>query len=107
MEKLIRVLFVCTGNIYRSPMAEAVFRHQVKEAGLSEIIDVESAGTGSWHVGQRPHPLQVAADAFGASRIQPHAVNGDLVAGTAALVPFNAGRRVGVGQRHADGVAQG
>jgi protein-tyrosine phosphatase len=53
--KAIRVLFVCLGNICRSPMAEAVFRQQVKEAGLSEKIDVESAGTGSWHVGERPH----------------------------------------------------
>jgi len=51
----IRVLFVCLGNICRSPMAEAVFRHLVKEAGLSDRIDVESAGTGGWHIGERPH----------------------------------------------------
>lgn len=56
MDKIIRVLFVCLGNICRSPMAEAVFRHLVNEAGLSGRIDVESAGTGSWHAGQRPHP---------------------------------------------------
>jgi protein-tyrosine phosphatase len=54
--KVIRVLFVCLGNICRSPMAEAVFRQLVKEAGLSDQIDVESAGTGAWHVGERPHP---------------------------------------------------
>jgi protein-tyrosine phosphatase len=53
--KTIRVLFVCLGNICRSPMAEAVFRHMVKEAGLADVIDIESAGTGSWHVGERPH----------------------------------------------------
>lgn len=53
--KTIRVLFVCLGNICRSPMAEAVFRHLVKEAGLSNRIDVESAGTGGWHIGERPH----------------------------------------------------
>lgn len=54
-DKLIRVLFVCLGNICRSPMAEAVFRHLVKEAGLENRIDIESAGTGAWHAGERPH----------------------------------------------------
>lgn len=58
--KIIRVLFVCTGNICRSPMAEAIFRHLVKEAGLSDRIDVESAGTDSWHTGERPHPGTLA-----------------------------------------------
>lgn len=53
--KTIRVMFVCLGNICRSPMAEAVFRQLVKEAGLEENIDVASAGTGSWHIGERPH----------------------------------------------------
>lgn len=51
----VRVLFVCLGNICRSPMAEAVFQHLVDEAGLSEDIIVDSAGTGSWHVGERAH----------------------------------------------------
>ena len=51
----IRVLFVCLGNICRSPMAEAVFRHMVEEAGLSDVIEVDSAGTGGWHTGERAH----------------------------------------------------
>ncbi|HMQ31996.1 MAG TPA: low molecular weight protein-tyrosine-phosphatase [Chloroflexaceae bacterium] len=51
----ISVLFVCMGNICRSPMAEAVFRHQVAEAGLAERFRIDSAGTGAWHVGERPH----------------------------------------------------
>jgi len=49
------VLFVCLGNICRSPMAEAVFRELVDNAGLSGKISVDSAGTGDWHVGKPPH----------------------------------------------------
>jgi protein-tyrosine phosphatase len=52
---MIRVLFVCLGNICRSPMAESVFCHMVKNAGLETEIEVDSAGTGDWHVGNRPH----------------------------------------------------
>lgn len=52
---MVRVLFVCLGNICRSPMAEAVFRQQLVSAGLTEAVDVDSAGTGAWHIGQPPH----------------------------------------------------
>lgn len=52
---MIRVLFVCTGNICRSPMAEAVFRHIVARAGLSDRIEADSAGTDGWHTGEQPH----------------------------------------------------
>jgi protein-tyrosine phosphatase len=48
----VRVLFVCLGNICRSPSAEAVMRAKVLEAGLEDRIEVDSAGTGDWHVGE-------------------------------------------------------
>ena len=48
------VLFVCLGNICRSPLAEGVFRHLVEEAGLADRFEIDSAGTGGWHVGERP-----------------------------------------------------
>ena len=51
----VNVLFVCLGNICRSPMAEGVFQSLVDEAGLSDQIQVDSAGTGSWHIGEQPH----------------------------------------------------
>lgn len=48
-----RVVFVCTGNICRSPMAEVVFREQARIAGLGDRVVSTSAGTGDWHVGER------------------------------------------------------
>lgn len=51
----VKVVFVCMGNICRSPMAEGVFAHLVKQAGLSHMIEVDSCGTGSWHIGESPH----------------------------------------------------
>lgn len=48
----MRVLFVCLGNICRSPSAEGVFRQQLQQAGLADLVDVDSAGTGPWHVGK-------------------------------------------------------
>jgi protein-tyrosine phosphatase len=52
---MVSVLFVCLGNICRSPMAEAVFASKVRAAGLEEMIEADSAGTGDWHIGQPPH----------------------------------------------------
>jgi len=49
-----RVLFVCMGNICRSPAAETVFRHLVAEAGLEEAIEIDSAGTIGYHSGHSP-----------------------------------------------------
>ena len=47
----MKLLFVCLGNICRSPAAEGVFLHLLNERGLSDRYEVDSAGTGSWHVG--------------------------------------------------------
>lgn len=51
---MVRVLFVCLGNICRSPTAHGVFAAKVREAGLTHLIEIESCGTGSWHVGEPP-----------------------------------------------------
>lgn len=52
---MTHVLFVCLGNICRSPMAEAVFRHLVEQRGLTAQIAIDSCGIGDWHAGERPH----------------------------------------------------
>src|SRR3954466_4781472 len=51
---MTRVLFVCLGNICRSPTAEGVMRRLVREQGLEDEIEIDSAGTGGWHVGASP-----------------------------------------------------
>ncbi len=58
---MVNVLFVCLGNICRSPAAEAVFRSLVEREGLAGRIACDSAGTGSWHVGKAPDARMRAA----------------------------------------------
>ncbi|MEP4031421.1 low molecular weight protein-tyrosine-phosphatase [Roseibium polysiphoniae] len=57
------ILFVCLGNICRSPLAEGIFRHTLKEAGQLEGFQFDSAGTGAWHEANPPDPrsIEVAA----------------------------------------------
>lgn len=57
----VKVLFVCLGNICRSPTAHGVFQHLVSERGLSQQIDVDSAGTSDWHIGRSPDSRAQAA----------------------------------------------
>ncbi len=54
-----KVLFVCLGNICRSPLAEAIFDHLVKEKGLQDVIGSDSAGTGAYHIGEDPDPRSI------------------------------------------------
>jgi len=58
---LIKVVFVCLGNICRSPTAEGAFRALVEREGLAGRIAVDSAGTGAWHLGEAPDPRAQAA----------------------------------------------
>lgn len=53
---MINILFVCLGNICRSPMAEAIFSDMVKKQGLHDKFNIESVGTSSYHVGEPAHP---------------------------------------------------
>jgi protein-tyrosine phosphatase len=57
----VKVLFVCLGNICRSPTAEGVFRYLVKEAGMDKYIHIDSAGTANWHTGRAPDPRTISA----------------------------------------------
>ena len=64
----VSVLFVCMGNICRSPTAEGVFRHYVNQAGLAELFEIDSAGTHAYHVGEPPDKrAQQAAERRGFS----------------------------------------
>jgi len=57
----ITILFVCLGNICRSPLAEGVFREVLREKGQEHLFEIDSAALGDWHVGQPPDPRSVAA----------------------------------------------
>ncbi len=57
--KKIRILFVCLGNICRSPLAEAIFKHKIREKGLENRVEVHSCGTANYHVGDTPDPRTI------------------------------------------------
>jgi protein-tyrosine phosphatase len=57
----VRILFVCMGNICRSPTAEGVMRRLLRDEGLEDEIEVDSAGTGGWHAGSPPDERATAA----------------------------------------------
>ncbi|CAA0121802.1 Low molecular weight protein-tyrosine-phosphatase YfkJ [BD1-7 clade bacterium] len=64
--KKIGVLFVCLGNICRSPSAQGIFQHRVNEAGLADYFDVDSCGTAPFNVGKSPDPRAlIATEKFG------------------------------------------
>ena len=64
--KKISVLFVCLGNICRSPAAEAIFINLLKKKGLADGFIVDSAGTGSWHIGKKSDSrMRIAAERRG------------------------------------------
>ena len=57
--QITRVLFVCLGNICRSPTAEGVFQSLLEQCGLQQSIHVDSAGTSNWHIGSPPDPRAI------------------------------------------------
>ena len=59
---IIRLLFICLGNICRSPLAQGIFEEEIKQRGLSHQFFVDSAGTSGWHKDEKPHhsSIQIA-----------------------------------------------
>lgn len=84
---MVSVLFVCLGNICRSPLAEGIFKHRVREAGLENKISAESGGTSGWHIGESPDPRSVdiafehgiKLDSFGRKAISEDFENYDYI----------------------------
>jgi len=60
---MIKVLFVCLGNICRSPLAEGIFKEEIKKRGWQHLVEVDSAGTSTYHLGEDPDPrsIEIAA----------------------------------------------
>ncbi|GIX41414.1 MAG: protein-tyrosine-phosphatase [Leptospiraceae bacterium] len=65
-KKKVKILFVCHGNICRSPAAQGTLEKLIKDKGLENYIEVDSAGTSSYHVGEKPHAYtRKAAEEYG------------------------------------------
>ncbi|MEU4672102.1 low molecular weight protein-tyrosine-phosphatase [Amycolatopsis sp. NPDC023774] len=80
---MLNVVFVCSGNICRSPMAELVFRAKLAEAGLADVVKVSSAGTGPWHAGEpadRRAQATLRAHGYPTQHVASEVNDGDLEA---------------------------
>jgi protein-tyrosine phosphatase len=91
---LIRVCFVCSGNICRSPTAEVVLARQVAEAGLADRFAIDSAGTGGWHAGEDMDARSRATLEAAGYRVPRHAatqVTADLLADRDLVVALDSG----------------
>lgn len=121
MDRPIAILFVCMGNICRSPLAEAAFRRVAEGLGL-DPIEVDSAGTGGWHAGDPPDPraqaeaLRHGIDISGyrARQVVPEdfrrfthilALDADNLADLRAIAPVDATARLGLLLDHVEGRA--
>ena len=93
MSEPLHVTFVCSGNICRSPMAEKMFAHQIRERGLADRVRVTSAGTGSWHAGD-------GADRRANRVLQAHGYPTDHVAAQVDSDHLSADLVVALGRNH-------
>ena len=92
---VFRICFVCTGNICRSPMAEAVFRRLIASGGYEGRLEVSSAATGDWHVGERADARTIAALAsrgYDGSRHRARQFDPDWFAALDLVVVFDRGQ---------------
>ena len=69
------VLFICLGNICRSPAAEGIMKSLVEKAGLQDEFEIDSAGIGSWHIGQLPSMATISTAMPASSRSQTSPVS--------------------------------
>ena len=87
---LFRICFVCTGNICRSPMAEAIFRSLITRGGYAGRVSVASAATGDWHVGEPADPRTIsalAAHGYDASRHRARRTTRSATSSTSLRAP--------------------
>lgn len=106
MPDRLRVVFVCTGNICRSPIGEKVLQRELDDAGLSDAVTVTSAGTGPWHEGESADPRTVnvlATAGYSTSHVAHQITDDDLSADL--LVALDSGhardlRRMGAPADH-------
>lgn len=90
----LHITFVCSGNICRSPMAEKMFAHQIRERGLGDHVRVSSAGTGSWHAGD-------GADERANRVLREHGYPTDHLAAQVGADHLGADLVVALGRNHA------